>query len=416
MKRLLITVGALMLLATSIFAQAFPVPTGPHMIGTTSFIIEDESREESFTDFEGDFRKLLIKAWYPAAVTGEVREPYIADYFRPLLLNKYKIPASEIEQFGLSHSYTDAPLNRAEDEYPVVIFVHGFGSTENDNVMIMEELASHGYIVYSINISYYSFFSVYQGEFITDYRFSNGFTPEEQQQLNFEFTQMLSAVKAADSPAEKQRVMAEFDRTNRSVQVYGEVSRTWVADTLFFIKTLDEAAPGNSLLNSLREGSDRDNIGMLGYSFGGNTATLLCLLEDSPIKAGINMDGKVNPPASQGYEKMQGFELERPFLLMSQDVGELSGVLHEPHFYGADEAVYKLTLKGTTHSNFSVLSYFPTLRSYGLTGTMSSTSYTEIMKGTMVPFFDTYLKGDEEAMENNHVQWRSDVIYQKRND
>lgn len=415
MNKKIITVGVLLLLSLSIFAQAVPVPTGPHLIGTTSFIIEDESREETFTSFQGDFRKLKVKAWYPAQVTNEVREPYIEEFLKPVLIEQYKIPAAEIEQFELSQSHIDAPLSSARDSYPVVIFVHGFGSIENDNIFMMEELASHGYIVYSLNISYYSMFSIYQSQFIADYRFDNGFTPEESKELQLEQAAMMNALKAAATPAEKQRVLAEFNSINRSVRVYGEASKTWTADTLFLIKTLGETVPGNNLLNSLRSSSDRDRIGMFGYSFGGNTTTLLCLLENSPIKAGINMDGMINPPQSAGYEEMQDFELERPFIFMSQDAGELSGVLHEPYFYGADEDVYKITLKGTTHSNFSVMSYFPSLRSFGVTGTMGSNAYTDIMRQSIVPFFDTYVKGQTGVFHGSYLKYRPDIIFESRN-
>lgn len=416
MEKKLLIVVVLTLLSLNIFAQTIPEPTGPYMIGTTSFIIEDESREESFTEFVGDFRKLMVKAWYPAEVTNEARAPYITDNFKSILLNRYKIPSAEVEQLGLSNSYINAPLNRSEDEYPVIIYAHGFGSTENDNTIMMEELASQGFIVYSINFSYYSLFSIYEGEFIANYKFNDGLPLEEKKRLYEEMGNVLKAVKAADDPAEKQRLTAELNRTNKVALIYGDVSRIWLEDTLFFIETLDEVDESNELLNSLREMSDKDNIGMLGYSFGGNTAALLCLLEDSPLKAGINMDGKVNPPAAEGYEEMQGFAMETPFLFMSQDSGELSGVMQQPYFYGAEEDVYSLIIKDTTHANFTSLSYFPSLRKYSITGKLSSAAYTEIMRGTIVPFFNTYLKDDEEAMESSPVQWRSDVTYQKRND
>ena len=55
-----------------------------------------------------------------------------------------------------SHSYPNAPVARARPRYPVLIFSHGYASSPWQNTVQMEELASHGFIVFSIGHTYES--------------------------------------------------------------------------------------------------------------------------------------------------------------------------------------------------------------------------------------------------------------------
>jgi hypothetical protein len=58
---------ALIILATSTGdAPMFPVPTGPHVVGRSSFTVSDTTRSEPFTSDTSDHRELGIDIWYPA--------------------------------------------------------------------------------------------------------------------------------------------------------------------------------------------------------------------------------------------------------------------------------------------------------------------------------------------------------------
>jgi hypothetical protein len=49
-----------------------------------------------------------------------------------------------------SHSFEDAPLERAARPFPVLIFSHGFGESSLTYSAQVEDLASHGYVVFGI--------------------------------------------------------------------------------------------------------------------------------------------------------------------------------------------------------------------------------------------------------------------------
>ena len=48
-----------------------PEPTGEYSVGTTTFDLTDSSRDETFTPYLSEYRRIFIRAWYPAdQVTG----------------------------------------------------------------------------------------------------------------------------------------------------------------------------------------------------------------------------------------------------------------------------------------------------------------------------------------------------------
>lgn len=53
-----------------------------------------------------------------------------------------------------THSIFDANISDQEATYPVVIFSPGFGSPQDTYTSYLEDLASHGYIIFGINHPY----------------------------------------------------------------------------------------------------------------------------------------------------------------------------------------------------------------------------------------------------------------------
>jgi len=55
-----------------------PNPTGEYNVGTVTFELTDQNRNETFTTDPDDFRRILVQAWYPTDdVTGLNRAPYM---------------------------------------------------------------------------------------------------------------------------------------------------------------------------------------------------------------------------------------------------------------------------------------------------------------------------------------------------
>ena len=152
-----------------------PKPTGSFNVGTQSFELTDTNRLEWFTkDNPDDLRKIMIQAWYPTSDNQGERENYI-DY------GKIRIKALA-EQFdykpfifkGLikvkSNSFSNAKADNSKGPYPLIIFSHGLGGNRTQNTVIMEELASHGYVVIAIEHAYDANVSIFNNKDIADYR------------------------------------------------------------------------------------------------------------------------------------------------------------------------------------------------------------------------------------------------------
>ena len=153
-----------------------PEPTGPYSVGTTNYEWIDESRLETFTTDPNDHRDLLVRVWYPADYNPAELTPAEkslqlkpdlywpeAKIAGPLMAKSLGMPPFLFDYVALvqSHSYREAPLSRAQRTYPVLLFSHAYGLFLNQNTVQMEELASHGYIIFSIAHPYESLAVIY---------------------------------------------------------------------------------------------------------------------------------------------------------------------------------------------------------------------------------------------------------------
>ena len=138
---------------------SLPKPTGPYSVGTTSFAWTDENRIETLTPNPVENRKIMIQVWYPADETDNaVLAPYMEqlEITGPVLAGQFNLPAFLFDHISLAktHSYLNIPVSSGENNYPVLIFSHGWTGVRNQNTYQAEELASHGYIVLAPDHTY----------------------------------------------------------------------------------------------------------------------------------------------------------------------------------------------------------------------------------------------------------------------
>ncbi|MBC8504048.1 MAG: hypothetical protein H8D34_04280, partial [Chloroflexi bacterium] len=140
-----------------------PEPTGQHAVGTTSFAFTDDSRPEIFTDAPDDKRLVYVQVWYPANPFENASPLPMwidAEEIGPVMAKGLFLPEFFFDHFAMikSNSYLDAPVAIDQDtSYPVLVFSHGYApGFFAQNMVQMEELASHGYIVFSIGHTYES--------------------------------------------------------------------------------------------------------------------------------------------------------------------------------------------------------------------------------------------------------------------
>lgn len=126
-----------------------PVPTGPYRLGTTSLYLIDKSRPDPWVPAIR-FRGLVIQIWYPAhAVDGYPRVPY----FTPKVARAYEkqLGLSIVLNWPMTHAHLGAPVHQREGGWPVVLYSPGLGNEGNETTCLVEELASRGYVVVTID-------------------------------------------------------------------------------------------------------------------------------------------------------------------------------------------------------------------------------------------------------------------------
>jgi pimeloyl-ACP methyl ester carboxylesterase len=171
---------------------------GPHLVGIQKMIYLDTSREYDYTFGDTTMsiqnqpkgRPLLINIFYPAKSTNKGREVTIEDLWKfegdesfqhflekfesyeidmakmfaiheNLKLNDYKQKNSNhdslINKLFVSYStstiYANKGLEISNNQLPIVIYHQGLGGTLDENLMLLEFLASHGFLVITSSFS-----------------------------------------------------------------------------------------------------------------------------------------------------------------------------------------------------------------------------------------------------------------------
>jgi predicted dienelactone hydrolase len=341
-----------------------PAPSGPFRVGTTRLHLVDRSREDPLAPVAHTPRELLVVAWYPAeAAPGVEAEPFWpnAPAAAPVMARVFHLPRFNFLQhlrLVQSHSYPDAPVAQAQAQYPVLIFSHGYGLTPWQNTVQMEELASHGFVVFSIGHTYESVAIPFPDGRVVPV------SPARVEAL------------ARKDPAEAKRIATE------SLGV-------WVADTRCVIDELTKinvgtAAGGAQSGNRFTNRLDLMRLGVFGMSFGGATAGEFCL-QDARCKAGMNMDGSQQGNAAQ-------HPLSVPFLYFVKEGNKDN----DPIYARARGDLYRLEIRHSTHANFSDASLvLPILKHTGLLGSVDAKEMERILNAYIVAFFQKHLEGKQ---------------------
>lgn len=229
-----------------------PLPRGEHCVGKAAFRIADGRRAEPLTpNDDTDRRELTLKVWYPVhSGPGGSAADYLDPAVRPVL------EASIPEELGLRplptvRGWSKAGLAPRGGAYPVILFSPGFGGISEQYTALVEDLASHGYVVVGI-----------------DHPYVSGITPLSNGHIALADAGLLAQAQTRDAAL-----------------------RTVVDDMRQVLDWLQaQDAPGSS--NVLRGHLDFKRVGAYGHSFGG-AASLHLGREDGRVRAAINMDGSL---------------------------------------------------------------------------------------------------------------------------
>jgi predicted dienelactone hydrolase len=127
-----------------------PSPTGQYAVGRIAFDWTDQSRADPFSTAL-THRELPVWVWYPSLSPPRAETvPYLPPQWVQLYGKENGI-GSWLQQNPnrvRAHAVPDAPP--AQGRYPVLVFEPGLGKKPRDYTALLEDLASHGYIVVGI--------------------------------------------------------------------------------------------------------------------------------------------------------------------------------------------------------------------------------------------------------------------------
>jgi predicted dienelactone hydrolase len=351
----------------------YPAPSGPYPVGTRDFYFVDQARAEVFSAEPTAKRELMVRVWYPAHPESEAQTQSYwpeAERIGPLILSRYGLPGFALNYLALvkTHSYWNAPPANSSTAFPVLIFSHGYAAFDYSmNLTQMEELASHGYIVFSISHTYEVWATVFpDGRVVT------------------------TIDQNADATAASENI-------NLDARL-----EVWVADTEFVLGQLERinAEAGDPLAGKM----DLERLGFFGMSFGGATAGKVCQI-DPRCKAGANMDGY-----QFGNADFATKPLRVPFLFFYSEPNQ---GMNDEIYAGTANRTYRVIVRGAIHSNFTDGELWSPLLKY--TGApIDPRRMISIVNAYLLAFFDRYLKGEEAPLLDMNTSPYSEVDFQRR--
>jgi len=323
--------------------QVFESPKwqGEYRVATTAYQWQDNSRGEPHSEDTNDFREVHARLFYPTdALTSDNKLILIPEDFWLREGSIEAIPEKELRKSNYTNVTwdieIDAPISHDKSTYPLIIFSNGFGLSPEMHVTIAAELASHGFIVASLNHPYGSGTT----KLLNGNTVNNGLLPEDN--------------LGVDLPL-------------------------WSDDQIF---TLNQLQDMNLIESSMFYSKIDQRIGVMGHSYGG-AAAFYSAAQDNRVLAVINLDGTIFNSEDK--------TIDQPFMYMQNNSGYDHTIFEQVNNDG-----YAVTFENQiTHLSFSdfVLFWqwdFPNNQPFG---PMNSQKALFLVSGLSREFFRKYFDG-----------------------
>jgi dienelactone hydrolase len=311
--------------ASEVRTIAAPALTGAYAVGRRYAFWTDSSRRDPTDTTRA--RELPVWIWYPAAPAAGDLRPVLPPAWQArrieTLTSKLGPDVARAAASLPVHARADAPLSAGTSKLPVLLFTPGLGWLPSDYSVLLEDLASHGYVV--VGLASPGFADVV--------RFDDG---------------------------------REVARTLGIGEKIGTDQSIVHADAAFVLSHLRTVAGDTH--SFLHGRLDLGRIGAFGHSLGGTTALMLAA-HDSTVRAAVNVDGDpmgdvvaitprqpllllssesptiadAPPGNSPEHMRLVGEGLERSELRRTNDWLRISANAR---------AAYRVRVLGTRHLNF----------------------------------------------------------------
>lgn len=335
--------------------KEFPKITGNYSVGSINYPVLDVSRKDNHAPQTQ--RELLLQIFYPINPNNRGEHQSYMDGILPSVKEDLKKAKKDIKDKDLlcldtlkTNAFRNAPIATEEQIYPIILFSPGFGMPVGGYTAILEDLASHGYIVIGINYPY-----------------------------------VTSPVLFPDG-----RIISPLDITSLSSQEKTNFKKkelsTWISDVIFVI---DQLAKINENPNSILHNHLNTNaIGVLGHSFGAQIIDQVCRI-DARCKAAVNIEGKIAPENAKLPVPVPFLFLMAPHTVVNDDIAieQLWRTIKQqaPSYY--------FIIQGADHGTFTDFNYL--LSPWFTTKNLDPLRGLTITRAVLVDFFDTYLKGEK---------------------
>ncbi len=275
--------------------MAFLKPTGPNPIGTVVARLVDGDRA-AFLDSQSSGRHITVKIWYPSTSDAtdspellwqEVRSDPRTPWPMRLFLTCLRVRTSAVPHARVRSGLTTSA---------VVIYNHGLVSFPSENTSLMEELASHGFVI----------LSVAHAEQYSELQALNRGQTSDQRHDHQKLMKRLSAAPTRGKAGIAPDLYRNAANTNRIVDERA-------TDTSFVLDNLSEVI--GQIPGLPAEAFRSPAIHCVGYSVGGAVSNQVALRDNRCVSV-ANLDGGM-------YGFGEASDIGKPYLMIysSDNVG-----------------------------------------------------------------------------------------------
>ena len=410
-----------------------PQPSGPHAVGVKTVELIDRDRLGVFTQDKQAPRRLLVRVWYPAIKPAQhAPQPYFSEEEA-----RYTIPGiGEFIGFAplftymrnaSTNAYANAALIPDAKQLPTVFFSHGYASSLGWNTVLMELLASHGYVVYSIQHTYDALPTVFPDHSIanTDPALIRAARQSSIAAGVLPPSMAKSFSSASITEQLRYHLLGAEEMFRERQRLVVQSAPVWVQDRLFVHDQLEQGKVPQDMA-AIAAASNWSRTAEMGLSFGGSVSAAVCLL-DKRCGAVVNIDG-----GDFHYQALNA-NIGKPMLMLHSDINlfyqgfglassptrrSLNDFAYERFEEAGQHAdIYRLQLKGVTHNGLSDFNLF--LRkplSDFLIGPGPGSQMLALENDLILQFLDKHLRGKNNAFPQEILQrnreWVSDYSNQ----
>jgi dienelactone hydrolase len=394
--RIWVAGGSMLLLLAVATSWALPAntllePTGRFGVGVTTLPPGQFLNVAAKKVIDAAHPLPLVQIWYPAA-GGSVGPGFSIHVKRLTGLGRVVEPVKVIA------AIPDAPLANSAAPFPVLVYFSGWPGTENQNLVLIRELVSHGFVVASL---------IYPAKLP-----GMAETAYQEQIANLRLPLDFSTDAAA----------------RRTIQLMEDRVRTRAADAasaLDVLTQINASDPSGRFTNHL----NLNHAGAMGFSLGGAVAAQAGWL-DQRLRAVVNLDGWL-------WDEVQQEGLDRPFLTFGDlsdphDPVSFTPTEPDPRFKETiDQKDFRLLLtnyarhggilvlvSGTAHANFSDAALHSPLHRLTGAGPINARRAAELINAYVLAFFDEELNGrDSPLLYGNSARFPEALVkvWQRKN-